>query len=1751
MAKIYLSSTFLDLQEYRRHVSSVIRRMGHEDVAMEYYVAENQRPIDRCLSDVAACDLFVGIYAWRYGWVPSENNPEQISITEMEYRQAEKTVKPCLIFLLSDDAPWPKKFIDKDTTTIEKLRTEAGARHSSGPPFKSVDELGRLVAEAIHKRETEHGQVKALPIPKLDAYYSILQKRYERLDLDALTPPQKEEYLQLQLRSIFVEQNVRENPPPVELPKEVWEKLQRDKEIHPEDLPASVTLEDIRRTREAYYEKPLRPILEVLADSSYQHVIILGDPGSGKSTLARYVLLSLIDPTGDEKIRDTFDGYLPLLIELRSYAGLCKDNKCDTFLEFFEYLGKTEGWHLTQTALHDHLKNDGRAIVIFDGLDEIFVPEERERITRQIVGFSSDYPKAYIIVTSRVIGYRRKILTDAGFAHFTLQDLKEKQVATFVARWYSLALSDRPDEAKVRRERIMHSFKKSTSIRQLAGNPMLLTIMAIIGKHQELPHERWKLYDHAVSVLIQHWDVNKHLKDQRVDAAFIGEEEKKDLLRRLAYKMQAGGGGLSGNYIHREHLQVEFENYLKERYSQTPDRAAITARTMIDQFRERNFILSLYGANLYGFVHRAFLEYFCATAFVYKFEKIQEMTLKQLKHEVYGLHWQDQSWHEVLRLICGMIDEKFSGEIIDYLSNEVNRPWPQRFSNRPPWNIALAVQCLCEVRNLSTIAEPAKRLLQVICAFLDHVMKYDEPLYSFLDKQVLSPTESIGSNWPHRTLLADWLRAGKWFEIDSTSFYVEAFGRFVGSVGKGLGVIQQIMLDYITHREMANRLLSLSTLAIGWREDPKTLSLICDHAVNDIYEDVRKVAVRTLAQHFRNTPQILPLLHDCAVNDLHENVRSTALRAIVEYFRAEPQTLTLLQDRAEKDVHPDVRSVAISAMAQHFRTVSQTRVQIQDWAVNSLYEGVRVAAVSALAQYFHDDLQILNLVRECATKDAHERVRAAAVYALAQYFRKDLQTLPLLRNLATKDVYKSVCKAALSGLAQYFHDDPQTSNFIRDCASNDLFEITRSAAVTALAQHFDDDPQTLILVRDRIINDKHERVRAEAISTLAQYFDDDPQTVILVQDRIINDKHKKVRAEAVAALAHYFRDDSQTLNLVRDRIINDKHEEVRAEAVSALAEYFRDNPQTLTLVVDRIINDKHEKVRAEAVSALAQYFRDDSQTLTRVSDLMINDKHEKVRSAAMEVLVLYFRTDPQTLQQVRDRVHKDVDELVRTKAVEALGKYFRNDSQALSLIRHWLNNAAHNDVRAASISTLVQYFRNDQETLSLALDRAINGTHCWVRVAAILAIAQHFREDPQILPLIKAWFKQPVQNDIRLGAVGALVILSRSDPQIFQLVSNCIISDTGEEIRSLAIITLFENLRYNPHTLALLLDLAIHSEHYDVRFYAVFSLAQHFRDNPQTLQILHDRSVNDNDELVRFAAVNSLAEYFSSDSLTFSLLYDRILNDTHEFIRYTAVAALAEHLRENLQTLPLLRELATDLAHYEVHSAAISALDEYFPDASHTAYSDNELVDVRYHVNRIIAVASKFAKILPDVLHIYIQFRDNFSSDQTEYYLVFVFAAMVEKFRSTSYVSKLIQDCASNDSSELVRCAAIVILIKNFSNDPQTLPLLLSWILNAPHDDVRSAALSALIEHFQSDSQTFPLVSDRAVNDISPKPDNRKRQYEYYVREIAINALARYWPTNPDTLRLLRERAENDPTSWLRERAKELVEKLSTVEGNA
>jgi len=63
------------------------------------------------------CDIYIGIFAWRYGFIP---NDDSASITEKEYRHAKKHNIPCLIFLLDEKTPCPPNFIDSHTGDGDK-----------------------------------------------------------------------------------------------------------------------------------------------------------------------------------------------------------------------------------------------------------------------------------------------------------------------------------------------------------------------------------------------------------------------------------------------------------------------------------------------------------------------------------------------------------------------------------------------------------------------------------------------------------------------------------------------------------------------------------------------------------------------------------------------------------------------------------------------------------------------------------------------------------------------------------------------------------------------------------------------------------------------------------------------------------------------------------------------------------------------------------------------------------------------------------------------------------------------------------------------------------------------------------------------------------------------------------------------------------------------------------------------------------------------------------------------------------------------------------------------------------------------------------------------------------------------------------------------------------------------------------------------------------------------------------------------
>ncbi|MEO0520331.1 MAG: hypothetical protein AAF171_23865 [Cyanobacteria bacterium P01_A01_bin.116] len=170
-------------------------------------------------------------------------------------------------------------------------------------------------------------------------------------------------------------------------------------------------------------------------------------------------------------------------------------------------------------------------------------------------------------------------------------------------------------------------------------------------------------------MLLYQWDIeHKRLK---LPIGTIKRREKQEMLRLIAYEMQAGEEGLKGNLISADCLIRVLTDYLRNQgFSEPREKANL----LIQQLRERNFVLCYRGAETYSFVHRTFLDYFCATEIVYCFEKQRTLTFEQLRDEIFGQHWQDKVWHEVLCLTISMIATKLSIEIINHFIEEAYEP---------------------------------------------------------------------------------------------------------------------------------------------------------------------------------------------------------------------------------------------------------------------------------------------------------------------------------------------------------------------------------------------------------------------------------------------------------------------------------------------------------------------------------------------------------------------------------------------------------------------------------------------------------------------------------------------------------------------------------------------------------------------------------------------------------------------------------------------------------------------------------------------------------------------------------------------------------------------------------------------------------------------------------------------------------------------------------------------------------------------
>ncbi|NJN86424.1 MAG: NACHT domain-containing protein [Leptolyngbyaceae cyanobacterium SL_7_1] len=774
----------------------------------------------------------------------------------------------------------------------------------------------------------------------VDTYRASLQSSYGYLKPYTLDSTDRADALKLW--QMFIEQTVREALPPMryDLPSDLRQnpEFSENSGFSNHELPP----EAFEYHRREYFQQPAQKVLKAVAESD--RAVILGDPGSGKSSLLQYLALQWVEGKTET---------LPLLIELREYAIA----PSASFLEFL-HGGRGVDWQFDQQQLHQHLL-EFPTLVMFDGLDEIFDRATQATVIDDIIRFSQQYPKVRILVTSRIIGYSPERLRHSGFRHFTIQPLDTEERHEFIDRWYDLSMGNDSDKVRLK-QRLKEAIANSKAIQNLADNPLLLTMMAILNRRQELPRDRADLYDQASRVLLYHWDVDHKRLQLPMDA--IGRREKQEMLRLIAYEMQAGEEGLKGNLISADQLTQIVTDYLRHQGFSEPREKA---NRLIQQLRERNFILCYRGADTYGFMHRTFLEYFCAVEIVDRFEKQRSISFEELRDEVFGKHWQDETWHEVLRLICGAIDAKFAGELIEFLmlrecDQEIfleEEDWldgKRRLKPQGLMNLLLAADCFSEIGLHTSVIQVSVSLLQAL-------QKQVEQTEKCLNWQSADAVlERIAQNFPD---IASWFLTQVQTQID--------------------GVIQQ---------------RAVLTFAKYYHEYDETLEWLQEQAKQNKEDGNAQLAsIQAIAQYYQHHPDTLPLLHEQIRYEPNWIPRFSAVDALGEYYQNHAETLPLLKERVKQDREWVVQYAAVRTIADKFPTTPEVFelfcevVETDPFVQQHLHDrrSPRSGALKALLAHYPTHPKTIELLRDRAINDPDEQLRNWAQEQLVKLETED------------------------------------------------------------------------------------------------------------------------------------------------------------------------------------------------------------------------------------------------------------------------------------------------------------------------------------------------------------------------------------------------------------------------------------------------------------------------------------------------------------------------------------------------------------------------------------------------------------------------------------------------------------------------------------------------------------------------------------------------------------------------------------------
>ncbi len=451
-----------------------------------------------------------------------------------------------------------------------------------------------------------------------------------------------------------------------------------------------------RLSRETTTEMVTVSVNEALADS--RRLAVLGDPGSGKTTLLRYLALLYARDLAEhgtlvpDKLDLAESGWLPILLPLRQigvFLRTCPDDGTEGHALLLKFLLRSlenERIQLPENFFDEWLMQ-GRAIILLDGLDEVADPDLRRRVSRLVEAFTRAYANCRYVVTSRIVGYTGPARLGEAYTTTTVRDFTLVDVERFLSNWHRLVaigqMGPGPSAeayAVEQTQQLVRAIEGNERIRELAINPLLLTVIAMVHRDRvKLPDRRAELYAEAVDVLLGKWEEAKGVTEVAIlDGKPFDTGDKRLMLQHLALHLH--------EQQQKEIVADELRRWLGERFAEILGDKREVAR-VVDRFllviEERTGLFVARGEGVYAFSHLTFQEYLAALAVASRDDYVT-YTLKRVAEP-----W----WREVILLAAGYLSTQSrerTTRLIQAMADLKEEPEPYH-------NLVLAADCLRDV----------------------------------------------------------------------------------------------------------------------------------------------------------------------------------------------------------------------------------------------------------------------------------------------------------------------------------------------------------------------------------------------------------------------------------------------------------------------------------------------------------------------------------------------------------------------------------------------------------------------------------------------------------------------------------------------------------------------------------------------------------------------------------------------------------------------------------------------------------------------------------------------------------------------------------------------------------------------------------------------------------------------------------------------------------------------------------------------